>query len=223
MAEDLLTDDEQWEAIKRWSTENGIWLIAGLALGAAILFGYRYYGAYRTERDLRAATQFNEMTAAIDQNDRAGARRTGAAILQAYAATPYADQAELMLARLFVDDGQLANAVGPLTHVMNDSKDAELRHIARLRLARVLIDQGKPDDAISTLAATPPGAFAARYHEVRGDALYAKKDLSGAAREYQSALGSSDSRSVDVALLELKLADLGATAAPSDQVQKVKP
>jgi hypothetical protein len=23
MAEDLLTDDEQWEAIKRWTTENG--------------------------------------------------------------------------------------------------------------------------------------------------------------------------------------------------------
>ena len=59
---------------------------------------------------------------------------------------------------------------------MNDSKDTELRHIARLRLARVLIDQGKPDDALKTLA-DEPGAFAARYHEVRGDAFLAKKDL----------------------------------------------
>jgi predicted negative regulator of RcsB-dependent stress response len=35
---------------------------------------------------------------------------------------------------------------------MTHSKDSELRQIARLRLARVLIDQGKPDDAIKTLA-----------------------------------------------------------------------
>jgi predicted negative regulator of RcsB-dependent stress response len=69
---------------------------------------------------------------------------------------------------------------------MNDSKDSELRHVARLRLARVQIDQGKPDDAISTLAAAEPGRFAVRYHEVRGDALYAKNDAAGAVREYQA-------------------------------------
>ena len=60
---------------------------------------------------------------------------------------------------------------------MDNSKDTELRHIARLRLARVLIDQGKPDDALKTLS-DAPGAFAARYHEVRGDALLCEEGLS---------------------------------------------
>jgi predicted negative regulator of RcsB-dependent stress response len=215
MAEDLLTDDEQWEAIKRWTTENGIWLVAGVALGAALLFGYRFYQGHRTAQELNAAAEFDAMTAAIDANDRAGVRRTGAAILKDYPTTPYADQAELMLARLAVDDGQAANAVAPLTHVMNNSRDAQLRHIARLRLARVLIDQGKPDEAISTLAAASPDKFAARYHEVRGDALYAKKDTAGAVREYQAALEGSDARSADTALLQLKIADLGASVTPS--------
>ena len=63
---------------------------------------------------------------------------------------------------------------------MNTSKDSELKQIARLRLARVLIDQGKPDDAIKLLADGSPGSFAGRYHEVHGDALVAKKDIPGA-------------------------------------------
>ncbi|MFI4890901.1 MAG: YfgM family protein [Steroidobacterales bacterium] len=221
MAEDLLTDDEQWEAIKRWTTENGPWLVAGVALGAALLLGYRFYQGHRSAQELNAAAEFDAMTAAIDANDPAGVRRTGAALLKDYPSTPYADQAELMLARLAVDDGLLANAVDPLTHVMNTSKDTQLRHIARLRLARVLIDQGKPDQAISLLAAVAPDKFAPRYHEVRGDALYAKKDIAGAVREYQAALEGGGAHDSDTALLELKIADLGANVTPP--APKAKP
>ncbi len=73
---------------------------------------------------------------------------------------------------------------------MDNSKDTELRQIARLRLARVLIDQGKPDEAIKTLAEPMPAAFAARYHEVRGDALLCEERLPATrSTEYQAALG----------------------------------
>src|SRR5450432_519256 len=194
MAEDLLTDDEQWEAIKRWTTENGVWLLGGVALGGLLLFGYRYYESHRMTQQLNAAAQFDLMTAAVDGNDRAGARRTAGTILKDYPSSPYADQAELMLARLSIDEGQDVNAVTQLTHVMQNSKDSQLRHIARLRLARVLIDQGKPDEAISTLAADSPGKFDTQYHEVHGDALFAKKDTSGALREYRTALDGSGQR-----------------------------
>jgi predicted negative regulator of RcsB-dependent stress response len=221
MAEDLLTDDEQWEAIKHWTTENGPWLLGGVALGGMLLFGYRYYESHRMTVQLNAAAQFDAMTAAIDANDAAGARRFAGTIMQDYPSSPYADQAELMLARLSVDEGQDANAVEQLTRVMQNSKDSQLRHIARLRLARVLVDQGKPDEAISTLAAAPPGRFDSRYHEVRGDALYAKKDLSGALREYRAALEGGDPRGTESAVLELKIADLGAAVTPP--AEKVKP
>ena len=221
MAEDLLTDDEQWEAIKLFIRENALWLLAGVALAFAIVYGMRFYQGHRATQEMNAAAQFDLMTAAIDANDRVAARRTAASILQTYPLSPYADQAELMLARLSVDEGQDVNAITELTHVMNDSNDTHLRHIARLRLARVLIDQGKPDDAISTLSGVAPGRFEARYHEVRGDALYAKKDVSGALREYQAALAGGDAQSADTAMLELKIADLGAVVAPP--APKAKP
>jgi predicted negative regulator of RcsB-dependent stress response len=220
MAEDLLTDDEQWEAIKLFVRENALWLLGGVALALGIVYGMRFYQGHRTAQELNAAAQFDQLTAAIDANDRAGARRTATSILQTYPASPYADQAELMLARLAVDDGQDVNAVTALTHVMNTSKDTQLRLIARLRLARVLIDQGKPDDAISTLGAVAPGKFEARYHEVRGDALNAKKNPAGALREYRAALAGSDEHGPDAAILEFKIADLGADAAPPAQQAK---
>lgn len=221
MAEDLLTDDEQWEAIKVWVRENGIWMLGGVALAFALLYGYRFYQGHRDTQDLNAAAQFSLMTASIDANDRTAAKATAAAIVKNYPSSPYADQAELMLARLAIDDGQDASAIEQLSLVMNNSKDSQLRHIARLRLARVQIDQGKPDDAISTLAAVAPGKFESRYHEVHGDALAAKKDVSGAIREYRAALTGADQRSPDSAVLELKIADLGATVNPPEN--KAKP
>ena len=221
MAEDYLTDDEQLENVKRIVAENWVWVVGGIVLGAALVFGYRFYDSSRNNRALRAAAQFDAMTAALDANDSAKARQAADGIIKDYPTTPYADQAQLVMARLYVDQGQLANAVSPLTVVMNGSKDAELRHIARLRLARVMIDLGKPDDALSTLAADTPGAFAARFHEVRGDAFRAKNDPKSASTEYKAALEGGDARSADSALLQLKIADLGESPAPAVAVAKV--
>jgi predicted negative regulator of RcsB-dependent stress response len=215
MAEDYLTDDEQLEHVKRVVAENWVWVLGGIVLGAALIFGYRYYGGYRNERALRAAAQFGDMTSALGRDDRNKARQIGAGLIKDYPTSPYADQSQLVMARLYVDDGQLGDAIAPLTQVMNNSKDTELRHIARLRLARVLIDQHKPDEAIKALAEDSPGAFASRYHEVRGDAFYAKNDVKSAATEYKAALVGGDASSIDSALLQLKIADLGAPPAPA--------
>ncbi len=214
MAEDYLTDDEQLEHVKRVVAENWVWVLGGVVLGAALIFGYRYYDGYRNERALRAAVQFGDMTSALERDDRNKSRQIAAELIKDYPNSPYADQAQLVTARLAVDDGQLANAVAPLTQVMSNSKDSELRHIARLRLARILIDQRKPDEAIKTLAEDTPGAFAARYHEVRGDAFYAKNDVKAALTEYQAAL-LGDAGSGDSALLQLKISDLSAPAVPA--------
>jgi predicted negative regulator of RcsB-dependent stress response len=215
MPEEYLTDDEQLEHVKRLTAEYGPWMLGAVVLGLAFVFGFRYYEGYRNERAMQAASRFTGMTSALQHDDRAQARQIADALIKDFPNSPYADQAKMTLARLAVDDGLDANAIPLLTQVMENSKDTELRHIARLRLARVLIDQGKPEDAIKTLS-DEPGAFAARYHEVRGDAYYAKKDLQRASSEYKAALGESGLQGgVDSALLTLKIADLGLPAAPA--------
>jgi len=214
MAEEYLTDDEQLEAVKHLIVEYAPWLIGGVLVGATAFFGYRYFQNYTNERAYKAAAEFSALTAALRQNDKPKSRQIADQLIKDYASSPYADQAQLTLARLDVDDGQLDKAIAPLTQVMNDSKDTELRRVARLRLARVLTGQGKADDASKTLAEPMPAAVSAPYHEVRGDAFFAKKDTPHAIAEYQAALGAADASGINAALLELKIQDLGAAAAP---------
>jgi predicted negative regulator of RcsB-dependent stress response len=234
MTGEYLTDDEQLEEVKRIATEYAPWIISAVVLGLGFVYGYRYYEGHQNERGMQAATQFAAMTSAIERNDPSKARQIAGGLLKDYPGSPYADQAQLALARLSIDEGLDANAIAPLTQVMDNSKDSELRHIARLRLARVLIDQGKPDDALKTLS-DDPGAFAGQYHEVRGDAFFAKKDLHQAGEEYKTALGEGAARNADSALLTLKIADLGlpptpaapggaaASVAPAESSNKARP
>jgi predicted negative regulator of RcsB-dependent stress response len=229
MAEEYLTDDEQLEAVKHWFREYAPWLTGGVLVGAAVFFGMQYFHRYTNDRDLKAAGEFGVMTAALQTNDRAKSRRAAEGLIKDYPSSPYADQAQLTLARLDVDENQLDKAIAPLTQVMNDSKDTELRQIARLRLARVLTDQGKSEEAVKLLADPIPAAFAAPYHEVRGDAYLAKKDIPRAVTEYQQALAAADMGGISASLLELKLQDLGAVPAPivstvsADTLKKAKP
>src|SRR5271154_4695059 len=114
MAEEYLTDDEQLEVIKRGIAENGVWIVGGVVLGAALLFGWRYYHAHQNTVALTAAAQFGQMTTALESNDRNKARQIADGIIEKFPKSPYADQAQLTLARLFVDDGQLPSAIAPL-------------------------------------------------------------------------------------------------------------
>ncbi len=209
MAEEYLTDDEQLEAVKRAFSEYAPWILGGVVIGVGGWFGIQYYRSHQNALAMQAAEQFTQMTTALQMNDGQKSLQIANGLIKNYPSSPYADQAQLTIARIDVDSGKSADAIAPLTEVMNNSKDSELKQIARLRLARVLIDQGKPDDAIKTLAQGTPGSFAGRYHEVHGDALYAKKDIAGAIAEYNQALASSDG-GADSALLQLKLADLAS-------------
>jgi predicted negative regulator of RcsB-dependent stress response len=211
MSDEYLTDDEQLERAKQLAREYGPWTVGAIVVGLALAYGWRYYQGRQDQIAMSAAAQFDAMSAAAQANDGAKARAIAQVLIHDYPTTPYADQAQLTLARLSVDERQDAAAVGPLTEVMERSKDSELRRIARLRLARVEIDQGKPDDALKTLS-DATGAFDASYHEVRGDAYYAKQDLAKAAEEYRAALaGAAAGGGLNPTLLALKIADLGVS------------
>ncbi len=218
MVDEYLTDDEQAEALKSWWRDNWAWVLSGVVVGLGLLVGWQYYQRYTAQRADAASSAIEEF-AKVQASDKARAEVLFKDLTDKYAATPYAVQAQLLQAQNAVDSNDLPRAEAALRAVMADSKDPELVLIAKLRLARVLIEQGKPDDAMALLDIEAASAFAAQAHEVRGDALYAKQDLSGARSEYQAALKAfKSSEAADTSLLELKLLDVGGVPTADTSV-----
>ena len=81
----------------------------------------------------------------------------------------------------------MPGALARLQQVEAATRDDELKLVVRLRIARLQIEQNRIDEALATLNAVQPGAFAGRYAEVRGDALLAKGDRNGALKAYREA------------------------------------
>jgi predicted negative regulator of RcsB-dependent stress response len=213
--DDYLSEKEQWEALKAWFRENGLWIVAGIAVGAAGIGGWQWWNAHVDKVNSEASSKYEQLLQAFARGDRSGGLVLVGEIERDYPSTPYVDQAKLAVARVYVESDDLDKAATELQAVSQQSKDKQLALVARLRLARVQIAQQKPDDALATLNGVDPGAFAPHFHEVRGDALLAKGDKAGALTEYRAA------RSTDMsgagggnALLDLKISDLMADVPP---------
>lgn len=216
--DDYLSEKEQWEWVKEQVRENAPAVLLAVVLGVGVIFAWRWWQGHQDARQLEAGAKYMQMVRSLEGGDRSQALTLLGEIERDYASSPYSDQGRLLAARMYVDEAQLDHAASELAAVAEHSKDRELARVARQRLARVQIAQGKPDNALATLGAmADPGAFAARYHEIRGDAFYAKGDKAAALGEYRSAQ-SAGAEAGDTPVLQLKIADLddgAAKAAPT--------
>jgi len=213
--EDFVDEREQWEQVQAWLRQNGLWIVAGIAVGAAVLWGWRFYQDRLENRALAANAAYEQILDAFGRGDRTHAMSLLAALERDHAGSPYVDQAHLAAARLDVEGNDLAGAASELRGVLAATHDPELALVARLRLARVELAQLKPDAALETLAAAPAGsAFAPDFAEVRGDALLAKGDRAGALKAYSEAYAAGSAAKtagvLDTATLDLKMRDLAA-------------
>jgi predicted negative regulator of RcsB-dependent stress response len=200
-----LTDNEAEEQLRRWWSENWLWIIGGIAVGLALLWGWQYWQKSRLEAAQKQQAAYVAELGSLSRNKFDEAVAEAKALREQSPTSPYADQADLALARAAIEGRKLDVAVTHLKAVADGSKDAALRSIARTRLARVLIEQGKYDESIALLDTASAGSFLALYHDVRGDAYAAKGDAAAARREYDSALAEAkDSVQVDRAYIELK-------------------
>jgi predicted negative regulator of RcsB-dependent stress response len=214
--DDYLSEKEQWERVTRWLRENGLWILAGVVVGALAIFGWQWWNAHIDKVNGEASAKYDQLQMDLGKGDRTGALTLVSELQRDYPSTPYVDQAHLAMARVYVDSNELDKAATELQAVSQHSKDKQLALVARVRLARVQIAQQKPDDALATLDGTDPGAFAPLFHEVRGDAQFAKGNKAAALTEYRLArtTDAAGASGGDTSLLDLKISDLVAAVPP---------
>jgi len=210
-----LTDQQRAAQVRDWLAENGWYLLAGLVLGIGGLFGWRQWQSYDTGYGEKASVLYEEMLAAVRVNRVVRAEEIAAELARDYGRTPYDDQARLIMARVKLERSLPDEAIGYLEQAIKEAGSDGIAQVARLRLGRVLIQQEKYEDALKALPLPKDSAFAARFHEVRGDAYYAMGKLEEARTEYAAALEAAEADGVvDPQFLQAKLNEAGGEAAP---------
>ena len=214
MIDDYYNEQEQWERVKQWLRENGPWLVVGVLLGLGALAGWRWWEQRQEARAQSASASYGLLLETLQSGDRAKGLVLADEIRKEHGSSAYADQADLVAARALVEAGELGPANERLTRVMKGSKDAQLRLVARARLARVQLAQGSADAAIATLGGAQPGAFGPLFEAIRGDALYVKGDRPGALAAWRKAeteaiaAAAKGAPTVDLVALQLKIGDV---------------
>ncbi|MFM9757068.1 YfgM family protein [Aeromonas dhakensis] len=207
------TEEQQVEVIKNWWKENGTSVIAGTVIGLVGLFGWRYYNEHQQTTQEAASQAYNEMSAQLAKGDAAGFEQAQS-FISAHKGDSYAELAALQLAAAAVKAGKLDLAAEQLTQVAT-SGDESIRPIAALRLARVLNDQGKADEALAQLGKINNDAFKAQVAEVRGDILQKQGKSEEARDAYQAAADAGGLQSS--AELKLKMDDLALPAVTTGE------
>jgi predicted negative regulator of RcsB-dependent stress response len=136
-------------------------------------------------------------------------RDIAAQIVEKYGSTHYAGVAALAAAKAGFTTGELEDAKKNLQWTIDKAREEEMREVARLRLAGILLDEKKYDEALKALEAKPTAGYDMLYADLRGDILTAQGKLPEARAAYQSALDKSEAGSRYRPLIELKLDALG--------------
>ena len=195
---DHLTEEEQIQAIKQWWQENKFLVIVpAVVMG----LGYGSWSIYKSQKEQAAYAASEKYEQLLDAMQTTGiqpltdqqiaeASAKAEELVSDHSGSAYADMANLILARFDVEQKNAAEAADHLKAVINGSGNDAIKSLAKIRLAKVLIEQQKYDEALGLVATASSDAYTAQYAEVRGDILYAQGNGEAAKTAYEEALSS---------------------------------
>src|SRR4029078_1226296 len=195
--------------LKSWWGQCGNYVTGSVTVVCVIIIavqGWRWYTRGQSEK---AAVLYGAVSTAATQNNADKAKDAGTQLLDKYPNSAYAARAALLLAKLAVDKKDNATAKTNLQWVIDRATEDELKQIARLRLAYVLLDDKAYDDALRTLDAKHDDKMDGLYSDAKGDILAASGKVAEARAGVQSALAKVDPKGAMRNYVQLKLDSLG--------------
>lgn len=202
--DDLLDEHEQSEKVRSWLRANGAGLIGGVVLGLALIGGWQWWQRQQEQQRAQTGAQYQAVLASIRSKNLKQAQPR----VQALPSGAYAALAALDLAKAQLDAGQRDAAIATLRAA--EPSNPALADVFTQRLARLLIDAGKAQEALKLL---PAQTTDAQLLQVRGDAHSALGQLDDARVAYAQALTRLDVGAPQRRLVELKLSEVGGAPA----------
>ena len=143
-----LEEQEQLDQLKAFWKQYGnliTWVLVLLLGGYAAWNGW---SLYQRDQGAKAGSLYDELDRAAQAGDSERATRIFADMKERYPRATFTQQAGLVAARVAAEKGQYDAASASLGWVADKASEDEYRAIARLRLAGLLLDTKKYEEAL---------------------------------------------------------------------------
>ena len=212
----LKTDEEQGEALKRWLAQNGLGLIVAIGVGVGSVLGYQQWHQHQINQQSDAAGRYQRLIelSAINfanpetASDYERLLTVADGLRQSHAGSNYAALGAGIVAAQAVERGDFDLAVSQLTYAETELELPELKAITSLRLARLELELGEGDSALSRVQSMSTEFFQGSRSELEGDILVAIDQPLKAREAYLKAQASLTEAGLNTAVVDLKLSAL---------------
>ena len=183
-----LEEQEQVAELKAWWRQHGRLVTSAIVAAALGFAGWQGWRIYQQNQAANAAGLYDTLVHAAEANDGKALRDAAGSLIENYPRTLYATMGALTAARFHFDRNDLKSAKLQLQWAIDHTPSEEMRDLARLRLAAVLLDEKAYDEALKLLNVAHSPAFESQYAALRGDVLVAKNQTADARAAYKLAL-----------------------------------
>ena len=187
-----LEEQEQLAELKAWWSQHGTLLMTAVLVVALAIAGWQGWRYWQFRQSADASNLYDTLAKAVQAADATAVREANGALLERFGGTRYASLGALLAAKYAFERSDLKAARAQLESVIERGDSPDLKDLARLRLANVLLDEKAYDQALKVLDAEHGAAFDAQYAVTRGDLLLANNQRAEAKAAYQRALEKSD-------------------------------
>ena len=186
-----LEEQEQLDELKVWWKQHGNKVTSLLLILALALAAWQGWNWYQRTQSVQASSIYGALQRAASEKDMPRVKGATGELLEKFGSSIYAPLAAMTAGKLAADAGDLKMAKMQLTWAV-DHADAEIKDLARLRLAALALDEKAFDEALNLVKEPAVRAFTERFADMRGDILLAQGKKQEAKTAYQLVLQKTE-------------------------------
>ena len=196
------------ESLKKFLSNYGNLMGTLIIILLLLIAGSQWWNKHKANAAAQASVVYENFLVSYQANNEPQIQALSQDLMTQYSSTPYAEMTALMLAKQFVQAGNLQGAAASLQWAVDHAPDHALKAVAQLRLARVYLALQQPQNAISALNGVEGKYFLSQANLLKGDAYLAEGKTSDAKTAYQVAYDLADPNTPFASYVAMKLYDL---------------